>query len=210
MVSLTFDDGPDPLWTLRVLRELDRSATSATFFMLGARIEAAPRVVQAALAAGADVQLHGHRHLRHDERDEEEIERDTATALAAFARIGVRPLRWRAPWGIVTPATERVAARHGLELVGWTIDTHDWRGDAAGEMLARAKPALTPDAIVLMHDALGPGALRAGAQNTLELIAPLVGAARERGLSVGALASLEHAANADARADRAALVEASG
>ncbi len=188
MVSLTFDDGPDELWTLRVLRELGRCDASATFFMLGTRVEAASAVVQHALAAGADVQLHGHRHVRHDELDEDAIERDTRAALAAFARVGVHPVRWRTPWGVVTTATERVAARHGLELVGWTIDTHDWRGDPAEEMLARARPALAPGAIVLMHDALGPGALRAGCQSTLELIAPLVVAVRERGLTVASLA----------------------
>ena len=90
----------------------------------------------------------------------------------------------------MTPATERVAARHGLTLVYWTIDTHDWRGDAAAEMIARARGSLVPGAVVLMHDALGPGALRAGAQNTLDLIAPLVATARERGLTVGALAPI--------------------
>ncbi len=93
-----------------------------------------------------------------------------------------------------TAATEAVAARHGLTLVGWTLDTHDWRGDLASAMFARARPQLTPGAVVLMHDALGPGALRAGCHSTVELIEPLVIAARARGLRVEPIAY--HSANA--------------
>jgi peptidoglycan-N-acetylglucosamine deacetylase len=99
----------------------------------------------------------------------------------------VRPTHWRTPWGVRTAATQAVAARHGLTLVDWTLDTHDWRGDLASSMLARASSQLTPGAVVLMHDALGPGALRSGCQNTVELIEPLVIAARARGLRVEAI-----------------------
>jgi peptidoglycan/xylan/chitin deacetylase (PgdA/CDA1 family) len=88
---------------------------------------------------------------------------------------------------VTTPATKLVAARHDLSLVGWTIDTHDWRGDTATRMLERAEAQLAPDAVVLMHDALGPGSRRADVQNTIDLLEPLLDAARTRGLSVGAL-----------------------
>jgi hypothetical protein len=76
-----------------------------------------------------------------------------------------------------------VAARHRLTLVHWTIDTHDWRGDPAHAMLARAREQLAAGAVVLMHDGLGPGALRSGCQNTVELLAPLIAAARALGLA---------------------------
>jgi peptidoglycan/xylan/chitin deacetylase (PgdA/CDA1 family) len=186
-LSLTFDDGPDPDSTPAVLATLARLGVRATFFMLGERIETAPGLARSVLDAGHDVQLHGYRHLRHSELDERQIEDDTRAALAVFAEIGVRPARWRTPWGVTTEASERIAARHGLALVGWTIDTHDWRGDDAATMLARAESQLAPGAVVLMHDALGPGSRRSDLRNTLELLAPLTGAARARGLVVGAL-----------------------
>jgi len=166
-----------------VLEQLERCRTRATFFALGELVEKTPAVVRAAVEAGHEVQLHGHRHLRHSGLAEEEIELDTRAALGALAEVGVRPTRWRAPWGIVTPASERVAARHRLTLVHWSIDTHDWRGDPALAMLARARGQLAPGALVLMHDGLGPGALRNGCENTVELLAPLIGAARARGLA---------------------------
>ncbi len=72
--------------------------------------------------------------------------------------------------------TRDLAAAFGLELVGWSVDTHDWRGDEAEAMLARCGPELRDDSVVLLHDALGPGALRVGCEETVRLIGPLVDA----------------------------------
>jgi len=171
-----------------VLEELELCRVRATFFVLGERVEATPAVVRAAVDAGHEVQLHGHRHLRHSRIEEEEIELDTRAALDALSQVGVRPTHWRTPWGIATPASERVAARHGLTLVHWRIDTHDWRGDPALAMLARTRRQLAPGAVVLMHDGLGPGAMRSGCENTVELLAPLIAAARARGVAPAAAA----------------------
>jgi len=163
-----------------VLEQLERCRARGTFFVLGERVEATPAVARAAVEAGHEVQLHGYRHLRHSGLAEEEIELDTRAALDALAQVGVRPTRWRAPWGIATPAS------HRLTLVHWSIDTHDWRGDRALAMLARARRQLAPGAVVLMHDGLGPGAMRSGCENTVELLAPLIAAARARGLAPAA------------------------
>ena len=184
-LSLTFDDGPDELWSTRVLEALLDCSAWGTFFVIGERAQAAPELLAAIIETGNEVQLHCHRHIRHTELSELEIERDTGEALAALAELGVRPTYWRTPWGAQTAATIRVAKRHGLALVNWTIDTHDWRGDPAAVMLARARARLVDGGVVLMHDGLGPGALRVGCENTVELLKPLVAAARSAGLEVG-------------------------
>jgi peptidoglycan-N-acetylglucosamine deacetylase len=186
--TFTFDDGPDPVWTPRVLAELARCETPAAFFAVGERVADDPGPARAALQAGHEVELHCHRHVRHTELSEAELEADTIAALAELerARLG-RPRYWRTPWGVCTAATERVATRHGLRLVDWTIDTHDWRGDASAAMLERAAALLGDGAIVLMHDALGPGARRAGVEETVGLIAPLAALARGRGLRLDVL-----------------------
>ncbi len=170
---LTFDDGPDERWTPRVLEQLERCGARGTFFVVGERVRAAPQVLEAVLAAGHEVALHCDRHIRHTELDEAAIDADTTAALATLATLGVHPRAWRTPWGVCTPASVRVAARHSLELVHWTFDTHDWREDSAAATLTAARASLGADAIVLMHDALGPGARRDGCENTLDLIAPL-------------------------------------
>jgi peptidoglycan/xylan/chitin deacetylase (PgdA/CDA1 family) len=193
-LSLTFDDGPDELWTRRVLDALDRAHAPGTFFVVAERVRAAPGVACAAVDAGHAVELHCARHVRHSELSELEIERDTREGLATLAELGVHPAYWRTPWGVCTSATARVAKRNGLTLVGWTIDTHDWRGDAATTMLARARCELRKGGIVLMHDALGPGARRQGCEQTVELVGELIAAARCAGLEIGALPAARAAA----------------
>ena len=180
-VELTFDDGPDPVWTSRVLEALAACGVRATFFVMGSAAERWPEVVRATLEAGHDVQLHCFEHRRHTALTREELEADTDRALATLEALGVRPTRWRAPWGVLAPFTASVAAARGLELVHWTDDTEDWAGEPARKLLARVHPA--PGAIVLMHDGMGPGALREGCEETVALVPLLVAAAAQVGLA---------------------------
>ena len=135
-LCLTFDDGPDREWTAHVLRALQRHGVRATFFMLGQRVLQAPDTARAVLQAGHEVQLHGHRHLRHSETDEATLASDTEQALAALGAVGAKPDLWRTPWGVQTAASARLARLHRLALVGWTIDSEDWRGHACGATLS--------------------------------------------------------------------------
>ncbi len=193
-LSLTFDDGPDELWTGRVLEALARAEVLGTFFMVGERVRVAPAAACSVIEAGHGVELHCDRHVRHWELSELEIERDTRAGVATLAELGVFPSYWRTPWGVRTAASERVAERYGLTLVDWTMDTHDWRGDTAAAMLARCHGQLRRGGIVLMHDAVGPEAPRRGCDETVELIVDLVAAARRSGLRVGALPAVRAAA----------------
>ena len=183
--SLTFDDGPDPAWTPAVLDALARAGARATFFVLGEAAERHPGLLRRALAEGHAVEVHGHAHLRHPAHPAAEVDEDLERALATLHGLGARPRLWRAPWGALAGWTPALAEAHGLELAGWTADTHDWRGDDAAAMLAAVEPQLTEGAIVLAHDGLGPGALRDGCEETVALIEPLVAAARARGLEPG-------------------------
>ena len=185
-VALTFDDGPDPVWTPRVLDALGRADARATFFVLSSRAACHPAIVQRMLDEGHEVGLHGNLHLRHDTHPEVTVVTDTEEALALLEPH--RPRLWRPPHGVVVDVTRRLAAQHGLELVGWTADTVDWQeGQSQEAMLERLGPQLSAGAIVLMHDAVGPGATRTTAAPTARLVEPLVGAIRARGLEPAGL-----------------------
>jgi peptidoglycan-N-acetylglucosamine deacetylase len=181
-IALTFDDGPDPLWTPRVLDALAAADARATFFVLAPRAVAAAGLIARMREEGHSVQLHAYAHIRHTKLPEEIGAADTDRALSELSSLGVEPDLWRTPWGVTAEWTERVAAARGLELVRWTTDTHDWRGDTAAQMLAAIGDDVVDGAVVLAHDALGPGATRGGCAETVALIAPLVALARERGL----------------------------
>lgn len=174
-LQLTFDDGPDPVWTPRILDALHAARLHATFFVIATRAAAHAGLVRRAQAEGHAVQLHCDVHVRHTDLSAAEGRADTRRALGRLSALGITPGRWRTPWGVRAPWTEAVAREHGLELCGWDIDTHDWRGDRAEEMLAAAGPALREDAVVLLHDGLGPGGQRTGCDETLRFV-QLIGA----------------------------------
>jgi peptidoglycan/xylan/chitin deacetylase (PgdA/CDA1 family) len=159
MLSLTFDDGPDPRGTPAVLDALARTGVRATFFVLGECVDVHPELLERTLDAGHVVEVHGHAHLRYSACDREEVAADLDAALAALARHGVEPRLWRTPWGYAAPWTVDLAEERGLRLAGWTVDTHDWRGLSTEEMLAAVTPQLADGAIVLAHDGVGTGAL---------------------------------------------------
>jgi peptidoglycan/xylan/chitin deacetylase (PgdA/CDA1 family) len=185
-VTLTFDDGPDASWTPRVLRELAGAGVHATFFVIVPRARARPELVRAIVDGGHEVGLHCWEHVRHSRSSRAAIEADTDRALEALAELGVRPRRWRTPWGDTAPWTAALADARDLSLEGWTADTHDWRGDDAETMLAATVPQLGPSGTVLMHDGIGPGARRGDCLQTVRLIAPLCAEIGRRGWAVAA------------------------
>lgn len=182
-VALTFDDGPDPIWTPRVLDALEEAEARATFFVVAPLAGRQPSLLRRMAEAGHEVALHCVHHLRHDRMSAAEILADAGEGLEVLRGLGQEPVEWRTPWGVVTEGTVRAADALGLRLVGWSADSEDWRGYAAGNMLARLAPGVGPGGILLMHDGVGPGALRGGCAQTVELLAPLVSLCRRRGLA---------------------------
>lgn len=178
-ICLTFDDGPDPSWTPRVLAALRRRSARGTFFVQARRAEENPDLLDAMVEGGHEVGFHCVDHVRHSQCTEEEIEGDLTTGLGMLERLGVRARSWRAPWGVETDATRRLAGEHDLRLWGWNVDTHDWRGDDVRKMFGalEVQGGLRGGDVILMHDALGPGALRDGCSETVALTELLLVAA---------------------------------
>ncbi|HVW45488.1 MAG TPA: polysaccharide deacetylase family protein [Solirubrobacterales bacterium] len=184
-IALTFDDGPDPVWTPRVLAALERRDARATFFVQARRAVEHPDLIEAALTGGNEIGFHCLDHVRHSERGPGGVAADLEIGLGLLDRIGVRPRAWRAPWGIETDATRRLAAAAGLRLWGWNVDTHDWRGDGLRRMFGalEAQGGLRDGDVILMHDALGPGARRDGCAATVSLTELLLTRAAMDGLA---------------------------
>lgn len=186
-LALTFDDGPDPHWTGELLDRLAAIGARATFFPISGRAAARPELIERMLEEGHSVGLHCCEHVRHSERDEAWLRRDTETALAALWHLGVAPVFWRPPWGDTAPWTVAIARELGLHLVGWTADTQDWRGDSAEEMFEATRQALSNGSIVLAHDGIGPGARRQTPEQTLRYVDLVAEFAADHDLTLDAL-----------------------
>jgi len=184
MIALTYDDGPDPVWTTLVLEALERHAARATFFVQARRAVENHRLIEAIVEGGHEVGFHCLDHVRHSERPPGAVDGDLRIGLDMLRVLGVHPGAWRAPWGVETDETRRLATECDLRLWGWNVDTHDWRGDDARRMFTalQAQGGLRAGDVVLMHDALGPGARREDCAETVALTELLLATAEAEGL----------------------------
>jgi peptidoglycan/xylan/chitin deacetylase (PgdA/CDA1 family) len=155
-IALTFDDGPDPEWTPRVLELLARHQVAATFFLVGARAARAPQVVRAMAAAGHEVANHSWSHpslwLCGPRRTADEIGRSHAL-LADLA--GQAPRHFRPPWGMLNAALVPALGRHGERCVLWSIQPEGLRPQPPAAQAAHVVRRAHPGAIVDLHDAPG-------------------------------------------------------
>jgi peptidoglycan/xylan/chitin deacetylase (PgdA/CDA1 family) len=186
-LALTFDDGSDPDGTPLMLDVLARADARATFFVIAPRAAAHPDLMARMIADGHTVGLHCDDHVRHSERDTHWCATDTRRALQRLLELGIFPALWRTPWGDTAPWTERIAAEHDLRIVGWTVDTHDWRGDGAEQMYDATRNELRDGAIVLAHDGVGPGATRRHVAETEAYVGRVAEHGRRHGLKLAAL-----------------------
>lgn len=155
IISLTFDDGPDPVLTPKVLDLLKQSGNRATFFCIGRRAEAHADVVAAIRAAGHGVENHTYSHPNGFAfRGMNGLRREIEQAQAAIhGSGGGRPAFFRAPAGIQNPLLSVVLAGLGLELVSWTRRGFDTVTRDAARVTARLTRGLRGGDILLLHDA---------------------------------------------------------
>lgn len=153
-VSLTFDDGPDPEVTPRVLDLLDRHRARASFFCIGEKAAAHPEIVREIARRGHSVENHSHGHPHafafYGMRG---LRREVDAAQSVIARItGRAPVFFRAPAGFRSPLLDPVLARHGLRYVSWTRRGFDTVDRDAAAVLKRLTRGLAAGDVLLLHD----------------------------------------------------------
>jgi peptidoglycan/xylan/chitin deacetylase (PgdA/CDA1 family) len=152
---MTFDDGPDPRYTPKVLAHLADLRASATFFVLLTRVRRYQALLQELVAAGHEVGLHGPDHRRLTTLPAKEVLTRTRQARLALEDMTGETVRWfRPPYGAQTLATYLATRRAGLDVVLWGPSLWDWKDAPNEERLSRSTHGLRAGAIVLGHDGL--------------------------------------------------------
>ena len=153
---LTFDDGPNPGVTERMLEVLERAAVPATFFMVGKHVERYPDTAMAVARAGHEIGNHTYSHMKlhrvGPRRAAEEIRRGHE---AIAERTGVAPRSFRAPHGYRSPFVARALAPYRYRVFGWTFGVWDTARPGAERIRARMQRGLRPGSILLLHDGDG-------------------------------------------------------
>jgi peptidoglycan/xylan/chitin deacetylase (PgdA/CDA1 family) len=165
-VALTFDDGPDPEVTPRVLDMLDEAGVKATFFLIGERAARHPALAREIVRRGHAAENHSHRHSTAfgwygPGRARREIE---AAQGAIADATGVAPVYFRAPFGIRNPLLDPALARCGLRYVSWTRRGFDTVARDPRRVLDRLTRNLAAGDILLLHDGITARLRDGGAQ----------------------------------------------
>ncbi len=196
-VALTFDDGPHPLWTPKILDALDRASAKATFFVVGKCVARNPDLVVETRRRGHEIGTHLYSHERRvvfdDGRFNDEVKRSKALLEALLGE----PIHWlRFPYGERgRQHPRRIRGDYGLQTAHWTYSSHDGMLRNPADIVARIEAGLRPGVILLMHDALAdestlPGRYVAARDATLAALTEVGALLALRGLSAVTMSEL--------------------
>ena len=156
VLSLTFDDGPDPRTTPRLLEVLATHAVPAVFFLWGDHVRDHPAVVRDVCAAG---HVLGNHSMHHDDLADwspDDVRGDLleTNAAIAVAAAGAAVPWFRAPYGS-WGASPDVAASLGMQPLGWRLAVGDWEPPGVEELVRRVETGIEPGGVLLLHDGGG-------------------------------------------------------
>ncbi|MFG3016999.1 glycosyltransferase [Streptomyces sp. NPDC048254] len=186
---LTFDDGPDPAWTPKVLDVLKKHHAHAVFFVTGTMTSRYPQLVRRMVAEGHEVGVHTFSHPDLSYQSKKRIDWELSqTQLAITGAAGIRTSLFRPPYSSFAdamdnsswPVTRYIGSRGYITVVNNT-DSEDWRKPGVDAIVRNATPGAGKGAIVLMHDSGGDR------HQTVQALDRLIPQLRHRGYTFGNL-----------------------
>jgi peptidoglycan/xylan/chitin deacetylase (PgdA/CDA1 family) len=164
LVALTFDDGPFPGQTERILDTLARYQVKATFFMLGVQLRRYPALAQRVVAEGHSVGSHTYWHDSLNLESPARSRREVIGGRRALKNATGVNSRWmRPPYGGMDAAVWRTVRSLKMSVVMWDVDSNDWRRPGTRAIVATVLRDTKPGSVILMHDGGGDRAQTAAA-----------------------------------------------
>ncbi|NSW57885.1 MAG: polysaccharide deacetylase family protein [Armatimonadetes bacterium] len=152
-LALTFDDGPDDAWTLKIMDALEERGARGTFFCMGHAVKVYPEVHRQTVARGHETGTHSWLHADYNKLSDAAIRADIRKCLETMKAAGAKSVRWcRPPYGNHSPRVDKVIAEFGLRIAMWDVDTNDWQLPGADKIVSRILRGAKDGGIILMHD----------------------------------------------------------
>ncbi|MFA5844257.1 MAG: polysaccharide deacetylase family protein [Coriobacteriia bacterium] len=185
VVALSFDDGPWPGQTERILDVLRRERVHATFFMVGYRASLASALARRVAREGHTVGNHTQRHVDLGQAGAPLVASEMGRAQKVLlGDTGVEPRWFRPPGGSVSPLIYARSRALDLRLVLWTVDPEDWSRPGAATIVKRVLELVRPGGVVLLHDGGGDRT------QTIQALPYIIRGLRARGYSLVTLGQL--------------------
>ena len=196
VVALTFDDGPSPVWTPKILAKLKESGVKATFFMLGKHVLQYPDIARSVVNQGHDVGIHSYDHKNYIFYTKYEVEKDIEYTQKIIKDVtGRETFLFRPPKAWLSKREKKKIKGLGFEVVLWTLNSKDWVTFDDKYMIRYIIANIRPGDIILFHDSGGVFGTEGGnRRETVNAIALLVEKLKLKGyrfLTVSELLDLE-------------------
>lgn len=153
-IALTFDDGPNPATTPKLLKMLEARHIKATFFVLGNRAVENKELLKRMADSGHEIGNHSWSHPQLSKVAVATADKQIADTSAVIEQaIGKAPIYLRPPYGDMTPTLRHhLEDKYGLTLIYWSVDPLDWKNRNADSIYNKIMAQVRPGAIVLAHD----------------------------------------------------------
>ena len=178
-VYLTFDDGPHPTWTPRVLSILRKYGVRGVFFQLGQNVSYYPSITRSLRSYG---NLIGNHTWSHPNLTTLSTTSVTWQLNKMESALGYRPRCVRPPYGATNSRIASIIASRGQRQILWTVDPRDWSRPGTTTIVNRVLASVAPGARILLHDGGGD---RSQTVAALDLLIPKL---RARGYVIGLMA----------------------
>ncbi len=180
-IALTFDDGPDAVYTPAVLDILKKYQVPATFFLIGKNVSRYPEITSRIVSEGHTVGNHSWSHPDFRELSFSEIlEQEILPTYRIIKKIaGQEHLLLRPPYGAIADETIELLGQEDWKIINWSLDTFDWyeNYNEPQTILDRVLDNIHPEAIILMHSGGG------NRDNTLKALPLIIEALQAKGYS---------------------------
>ena len=158
-IALTFDDGPHPIITGRILDILEKYGAKATFFVVGQNVDNYPVAFERLVKSECEIGNHTYTHKNIGSMSESELLSELERTERAIESVSNRhPLLLRPPEGHFGEIVKHVSLVRGYDIILWSIDTLDWAHTSADKMAQKVISNVSDGDIILMHDYTSGGA----------------------------------------------------
>ena len=182
-VVLTFDDGPDPKYTPRLLDALREAGIQATFFVIAEKAQRNPDIIERMQVEGHDIQIHGYRHFMVPFLLPGKTVQQVAGASQVLKqRFAINTTWYRPTWGLCNAVTLLSPRTRSHRLITWSIMVGDWKRTSPDTLLRRIADKLHPGAVIVLHDSDETfGSDESAPESVIALIPSLATLVREHG-----------------------------
>lgn len=179
-VSLTFDDGPDPITTPKILEILNQYNVKASFFLIGSKVQKYPEIVRRIHDEGHSIGNHSFSHSNFlPFKPDYFLKRDILKCNKLLTEITGGEIKlFRPPFGVTNPNYRRVLRKLNLKSVGWSVRSMDTTANSKQIVLDKVIPALKNRDVVLLHDTQ---------KTTLEALPNIIQYCQNNGMALVAL-----------------------